>query len=357
MRLIRSHVVVVGLLMFGWAPTGCTDASLEISATYSELDQAIKGGTFQQITSVLVATRGEVLYEQYWDIGGPERLNDTRSATKSLTAIAVGAAVDDGYIDNVDVPAFDFFEGDRPYRFSSRLKDSITIKDLLTMSSSLDCDDNNWESPGNEGHMYPARRWLHFVLDMPTVENYQRNEKGYGPFHYCTAGSFFLGQIVERATGEPIDAYTERRILKPLGIHRVSWDRSPSGEVQTGGGTELTSQALLKLGELVRNDGNLDGQQILSQAWVDEMLFPHVPANEEQNYGYHWWQRDFACGDTTVSGWYMAGNGGNKVVVIDQLGLTIVITATLYSTDGMHQQSTDIIEKYLLPQAPMCSGV
>ncbi len=225
------------------------------------------------------------------------------------------------------------------------------------MSSSLDCDDNNSESPGNEGRMYPERKWLDFVLDMPTVESYQRNEKGYGPFHYCTAGSFFLGQIVERATGESVDTYTERRILKPLGIDRISWDRSPSGEVQTGGGAELTSRALLALGELVRNDGNLGGHEILSQEWVDEMLFPHVAANEEQDYGYQWWRRDFACGETTISGWYMAGNGGNKVVVVDELGLTIVITATLYNTNGMHQQSTDIIEKYVLPQAPKCSGI
>ncbi len=355
MRPGKVGAVVIRLFMLGCVTIGCTATNPAGYATTADLDQAIQARTFQQITSVLVAEDGEVVYEKYWGAGGPEQLNDTRSATKSLTAIAVGAAIADGHIETVDAPAFALFEQERPYRFSSQLKDSITIKDLLTMSSSLDCDDNNWESPGNEEHMYPARRWLFFVLDMPTVEDYQRNESGYGPFHYCTAGSFFLGQVVERSTGESVDTYIERQILKPLGIDRVAWDRSPSGEVQTGGGAELTSRALLALGELVRNGGDHDGQRIFDQEWVDAMLFPHVSANEEQNYGYQWWQREFACGDATVSGWYMSGNGGNKVVVIDELDLTIVVTATLYSTNGMHQQSTDIIEKYVLPESPQCS--
>ncbi len=224
------------------------------------------------------------------------------------------------------------------------------------MSSALDCDDNIWESPGNEGHMYSARKWLYFVLDMPTVDDYRRDERGYGPFHYCTAGSFLLGQIVERATGESINAYTERRILEPLGIRQVSWDKSPSGEIQTGGGTELTSRALLALGEMVRKGGIHDGERVLPEEWIDEMLYPHVSANQDQNYGYQWWHREFACGDDTVGGWYMAGNGGNKIVVISELDLTLVITATLYSTSGMHQQSTDIIEDYLMPGLPGCSG-
>ena len=337
-------------------PFGCAQDSRVEGGLYSDLDMAIQEGTFRQITSVLVASDGELIYERYWEGGGPEQLNDTRSATKSLTALAVGAAIADGHIDNVNSPAFDFFEQERPYRFPTTLKDEITIKDLLTMSSALDCDDNVRESPGNEGHMYSARKWLYFVLDMPTAENYQRDENGYGPFHYCTAGSFFLGQIVERASGESIDAFTERRILEPLGIRQVSWDKSPSGEIQTGGGTELTSRSLLALGEMVRNGGIHEGQRVLSAEWIDEMLYPHVSANADQNYGYQWWHRNFACGDDTVSGWYMAGNGGNKIVVIAELDLTLVITATLYSTNGMHQQTTDIVEDYLLQERPGCSG-
>lgn len=63
---------------------------------------------------------------------------------------------------------------------------------------------------------------------------WKREADGLGPWRYCTAGSFLLGQIVERAVGERIDSYVARRILDPLGIARAQWDRSPSGEFQTG---------------------------------------------------------------------------------------------------------------------------
>ena len=320
------------------------------------LDARMAAGTYKEVTGVLVAADGQRVLERYFGAGGPEVLNNTRSATKSLTAMAVGAAIDDGALASVDVPVMSFFEAERPVRFGSDLKDQITVRDLLTMSSALDCNDSEWSSPGNEEHMHPARRWTFFVLDLPTKADYVRNEQGLGPFSYCTAGSFLLGQVIERAVGEPVDRYTERRLLKPLGIDQVSWYRSPSKEVQTGGGTELTGNALLALAELVRKDGRHGEKQLLSAAWIDEMLTEHLRANAEQGYGYQWWQRNFRCGAGTASGWYMAGNGGNKVVVFDDLDLSVVITARLYGTRGMHEQTTRLLEDEILAQLPACAG-
>lgn len=124
--------------------------------------------------------------------------------------------------------------------------------------------------------------------------------------------------------------------------------------MQTGGGAELTSRDLLKLGELVRSNGVVGDNLILPQSWIDDMLRVHVKANDEQDYGYQWWRRDFACGGRSISGWYMSGNGGNKVVIFADVDLTVVVTATLYGTDGMHQQSTDIIEDFVLSGLPEC---
>ena len=320
----------------------------------AELNRAIADEKFKKITSVLVSVDGTLVSEQYWGDANASYLHDTRSTTKSLTAMLVGAAISDGYIGGTDETIFSRFEKERPYRFSSAGKDAITIRDLLSMSSALDCNDNEWQSPGNEEHMYPARKWTYFVTDMPTKDDYERGESGFGPFSYCTAGSFFLGQIVERATGESLEKYAQRRIFEPLGITKVKWDRSPSGETMTGGGTELTSRGLMKLAEVARNRGRHGDHQILPKKWADEMLTAHVTANERQDYGYQWWQSEFACGDKSVSGWYMGGNGGNKVAIFKDLKLSVVVTAQLYSTRGMHQQSTDIIEDFVLPTFPQC---
>ena len=350
---MKRRNALLSLIAFSFS--ACADDSNQrgfVRAT--ALQQAITEATFEQITSVLVADNGTLISEQYFGDGGPDYLNDTRSTTKSLTAMTVGAAVMDGHLDGIDVPIVSFFDDERPFRFESELKDRITIRDLLTMSSALDCNDDDYDTPGNEEYMYPARRWTWFVLDLPTKNDYVRNERGYGPFSYCTAGSFLLGQIVERATGEAVDEYVARRLLQPLDIEQVNWDRSPSDEVMTGGGTELTSRALLKLGEMVRNRGQHNAGQILTAAWVDEMRAVHVTANDVQDYGYQWWRQDFACGDGAVSGWYMSGNGGNKVAIFDTLNLTVVVTAQLYGTRGMHQQSQDIIEDYVLADHPQC---
>ena len=318
------------------------------------LAAAIAAEEFREITSVIAAVDGEITYERYFGDGSPTLLNDTRSATKTLVAMAIGAALDDGSLKSVTQPVFEFFAAEAPYRFDNDTKRAITVRDLLTMSSALDCNDNVWETPGNEEHMYPARRWTFFVLDLPTENGYQRGPDGYGPFRYCTAGSFLLGQVVERATGIAVDRYVEQQLFEPLGIASVSWPRSPSNEVQTGGGTRLNSRALLKIGELLRNDGMYGTDRLLPAAWVDEMLTKHVAANERQHYGYQIWHEDFACGKRTVSGWYLSGNGGNKVAIIDELDLTAVVTATLYGTRGMHQQSTDILEQHILAGLPAC---
>ena len=84
------------------------------------------------------------------------------------------------------------------------------------------------------------------------------------------------------------------------------------------------------------------------------MTTAHVAANSEQSYGYQIWKRDFACGDSTVEGWYFSGNGGNKVVAIRELDLALVITATLYGTRGMHEQTTKLLEDEILAAQPEC---
>ncbi len=357
MKFLSSILYTLSLLMLAACSESIsTQAIADEQMTLVDLAEAIKSNRFKQITSVVVSRNNDVIYEDYWNDGGPGNLNDTRSATKTLVAMAIGAAIDDGHIASSDSNAFDWFEAERPFRFNTELKGDITVRDLLTMSSALDCNDNVWESPGNEEHMYPARNWTYFVLDMPTRLDYERDEAGYGSFSYCTAGSFILGQIVERASGEPIDQYIERRLLKPLGVADVHWDRSPSAEVMTGGGTELTSRDLLSLGELLLNNGKHEGQQVLSAKWVATMLRVHRTANEQQDYGLQIWREDFTCRDAKVETWYMGGNGGNKVAIIPELNVVAVVTATLYGTSGMHQQSTDIIEQYVLPTFAECSS-
>ena len=151
------------------------------TALLARLSEATRTSAFPKTTSVLIVRGGRLVYEAYFADGQRGLLNDTRSATKTITALAVGAAVADGRIASVGAPVFPFFAAEQPPQHSV-LRDAITVEDLLTMSSALDCDDGVSDSPGNEDHMYPQKRWLPWVLGIPIKAGYARDSVGRGPF-------------------------------------------------------------------------------------------------------------------------------------------------------------------------------
>ncbi len=305
----------------------------------SRLETVIADGKLGKVTSVIVEQGGEIKYEKYFGKGGPEVRNDIRSAAKSITALAIGQAIGDGTI--------------RPWALlmpqANGPKGEITLRDLLTMSSALDCNDWTPKSPGNEEKMYPKRVWRDFALQIRVANNYVRDAKGFGRFSYCTAGAFLLGQYLQERSGIRFDHFVEQRLFAPLGIGAVKWKRSPSGEVQSGGQLEIRARDLVPLGRLVLNGGIYEGTRLVPAAWIDEMLTPHVRATGIDDYGYLWWLRAFRSGERSVTGWYMSGNGGNKVVILPELNAVIVVTTTNYNKPDMHQITTDIVERAVLP--------
>jgi CubicO group peptidase (beta-lactamase class C family) len=309
------------------------------------LEAAIEAGDYPQTTSVLVQSEDGVLYERYFDNGAPDRLNDTRSATKTLVAMAVGKAIEEGYLKSLNDPIGPLFDNELASESPIR---AITFADLITMTSMLHCDDNN-DTPGNEENMYPEQSWTAFTLGLPLQPNWERASDGLGSWRYCTAGSFLTGQALERATGIPIDQYIQDRLLAPLGITEAQWDHSPSGEVQTGGGLELTSHSLGQLSLAIAGEGATGGVRILPASWVDEMTTRRRDSFLDMGYGYQMWVKtyDLPCGK--VDAWFMAGNGGNHILSFKDKGLSVVVTRERYNTRDMHLGTMEMLEKHILP--------
>ena len=316
-----------------------------------KMEQEVRSGLFQKIGSVLVEQDGRIVYEHYFD-GDAATLRDTRSATKTITSILTGIAIHDHKIANVSAPVLSFFPGQR-FENPDPRKSRMTIEDLLTMSSPLECDDWNDFSRGNEERMYLLEDWTQFALDLP-IRGYTRNPGEASPkfnrrFSYCTAGAFVLGQVLERATGERADLYAQHKLFDPLSIHDAQWVYSPLGLPQTGGGLRLSSRDLLKLAELCRMGGRVGGQQVVSSEWIKASTAAHAQIDEETDYGYFWWLKTFSAAGQHYPAWFMSGNGGNKVVVVPSLGLSVVVTSTNYNTRGMHQQTEKLLTDYILP--------
>lgn len=319
------------------------------------LDNRVVGRSFPNTTSVLVLKDGKLVVERYFGAGGREVLNDTRSAMKSVTALAVGIALADRALRSVDEPAFPRLADRAPFRHDGPLKQRITLADFLTMSSALDCNDWNEANPGNEEGMYPRSDWTRWAVDIPVKPDYQRDADGRGPFSYCTAGVFLLGQILQRAVHEPVDTYVNRRLLNPLGIARHEWPRSPAGEVMTGGGLRLRSRDLAKLGLVVSSAGRWGERQIIPREWIAEMLTVRRRIDAEQSYGFLYWHREYRSPCGRIAGWYMSGNGGNVVVHIPSAALVVVVTRRHYNEPGMHQQTARLLEDHVLA-ALKCSS-
>ncbi len=262
---------------------------------FTLMEQAIASGHFQKIGSVLVEQDGRMVYEHYFQ-GDAQTLRDTRSATKSITSTLTGIAIDSHRISDVSAPLFSFFPG-RNVENPDPRKSRMTLEDLLTMSSLLECDDWNDFSRGNEERMYTVEDWTQFALDLP-VRGYARLPEDTPPkygrrFSYCTAVAFLMGQVLQQATGEAADVYAQKVLFDPLGIHDARWVYSPLGAPQTGGGVRLTSLNLLKVAELYRLGGEVQGRRIVSAEWIRASTTPHAevppqgdePAGEPTEYG------------------------------------------------------------------------
>lgn len=318
------------------------------------MDATVRAGDFQQITSVLIARHGRLVHEAYFDDAGRDARRNTRSVTKSVTAMLIGAAIAEGGLSGVDAPVLPFVAAGGPFENPDPRKYRITVEDLLTMSSLLECNDDNEFSRGNEERMYLIEDWAGFAFDLP-IRGFpawapRPEASPYGrSFSYCTAGVVTLGAVVQGAVGRPLPEFAHDALFGPLGIDGEEWQISPTGLAMGGGGLGLTSRDLLALGQLLLNRGQWDGRQVLPAAWVEAMTTPHSSVGEGRgDYGYLVWLPTFEVAGAPHAAWMMSGSGGNKVIVVPDLDVVAVVTTTNFGVRDPHGISDRLIVEHIL---------
>lgn len=257
------------------------------------------------------------------------------SCTKSIVSILIGIAIDQDFIEGIQTPVLEFF----PDRTVSNLdsdKKSLTLENLLTMTSGLECRDSYLYRWSGLNEMRGSDDWVQFMLDLPM-------EAAPGTkFEYCNGASFLLSAIITETTGMSSNEFAEINLFTPLGISDLSWPINPQGINIGWGELRMLPQDMAKIGYLYLNGGEWDGEQIVPTTWVEDSTRKYISATLEDGYGYQWWVDN--------SGVYLAlGYAGQFIFVVPEKELVVVFTSDLSDSDFYTPQN--LLNDYIIPAA------
>lgn len=228
-----------------------------------------------ELHSFMLMRHEKVVAEGWWWPYQPGRVHITHSVTKSVTATAVGLAIDEGRF-GLDDKVVSFFPEYVPANANENMR-AMTVRNLLTMQCGHDK-----ETSGSAWRPIDTP-WAAEFFKIPVP-----HQPG-GHFQYTSAASFMLSAIISKTTGGSMADYLTPRFMEPLGIDRWRWDTSPGGISPGGNGLSWNTSASLKLGAVHASGGMWNGNRILSEQWVRAATSEQAPGDADGAYGYQWW--------------------------------------------------------------------
>jgi CubicO group peptidase (beta-lactamase class C family) len=305
----------------GFTPQEINDG-WEISSPAAEgIDSAGLVNVFQdfhnnkdiwQVRSLSVYRHGKLVAESYTkDESDRVKPRAIWSATKQVMGVLVGIAIDKGYIESVDDKIVKYLP-DELEDYPN--KQSITIKDLLTMRSGIDY--NNYGLSGDDSKILQRipDNYLNFILkkDLVTAPGTE--------FEYKDSDPQLLSSIIQKVTGKKADVWADEVLFSKIGLDNYEWERYKDGTTLGSFGIMTTPREMAKIAKLVLNGGTWNNQQIVSQSWIDEMKAPLIESGDK-HFGYLWWS--YPEHDT----YFMSGNGRQLAFVFPAKELVVVITS------------------------------
>ena len=323
---------------------------------------------------VLIARGGRIVLERYFEgednnwgqsLGlvhfGPDTLHNLYSVTKSIVALLYGIALAEGKVPPPSAPLYAQFPEYADLVAADERRQQQTIAHALSMSLGAEWNEIGlaYDSRANdEVGMEMASDRYRFVLDRPVT----------GPpgkrWQYSGGATALLGRLIARGTGRSLPDYARVALFDPIGLGKTEWVTSRDTWVfrQTGSGDSepiaasglrMMPRDLARVGQLVVDNGAAGGRQVVPAEWLSECFTPRVSVNELQRYGYQWYLGDMEFltgGKVRLEHWVGgAGNGGQRLYVMPDLDLIVVVTAGNYSESEQWLPPIRVMREVVLP--------
>jgi CubicO group peptidase (beta-lactamase class C family) len=293
----------------GWEVSAPVEEGLDPDQLNEIYREIFSEGRHPTVHSLLVVKNGKLVAEAYVrDAAARDRLHHLQSATKTVTSLLLGIAVDEGLVDSLGVRVYDIV----PQHFDDDPgKREITLYHAVTMSSGLAFD--------NDLHtaemVWSSGSSLAYVLGM------DMSFPPGGRFDYNDGNPQLISGVIQEVAGVTQERFARERLFGPLGITGYRWDHHSDGTTFGAFGLWMKPRDMARIGLMAARGGAWQGTQIVSTAWLAEGTRAH---NREGTYGYYWWVKD--------SGAFLAqGHGGQIIQVAPDLDLVVVISADPYS--------------------------
>jgi len=308
----------------GWNTAFIGDVIQDTIPLFKVMEQLAKGES--RLHSILLLKNNQLLLEEYYQEYDLNKVHDLRSSSKSIRSLLMGIAVDQGLVTSIDDPIYKYLPDLRPQKNQDERKGAITIRHLLTMSTGLECNDLDPKSKGQEDRVYKKKDWLQYTIDLPIA-----NDPG-EVSAYCSMGAILVAEIISVTSGMSIQEFAQKNLFSPLGIRQVQWGHTNQKEViDSGKRLYMRPRDMAKLGQLVLQQGQWKGKQIVSKAWIEEATTPKTKITGI-DYGYLWWNLPFQYQGKAIQCKLATGNGGQYIMVFPELELVAVFTGGAYNS-------------------------
>lgn len=310
--------------------------STKLQSAIKDANQLIETDSrqfFKNVESLIVWHSGDIIFEMYYNNYNKDSLHHIQSQTKSIIALILGIAIDNGFVDSENEKIASYFP--QFFKPDDSLKMQITLRDLLTMSSGIEWEEMiPYNDPGNDNaNMYNSSKYLEYVLSRPM------DHQPYSVFNYNSGSPMIVGSIIEKTSQMPLDKFAEKYLFAPLGITDYYWLKDTTGFCHCGGGLFLKPADMVKIGAMMLSGGKWKNKPVVSENWIKKMTLPYFNTSfDNAGYGYFWWIREMrnSAGISTMM-ISAEGAGGQNLFLFPAYNLIVAFTESNYTTPQVNR--------------------